>query len=114
MNMLPSFANDVVTVERAALVASRGTYIQDWANAVSRSVSGCSFQPVQGSTAWTDPRQAVSVRAVLYLPPETDIQAGDRVSYGGMTYGIDGAPQIVTSPTGAVSHIVCSLVDWVL
>lgn len=110
--MLPSFCTDSVTVERAPLVDSRGTKVPDWNHAESWEVSGCSVQPVQGSTTWTDPRQAVTVRATLYAPPSADIQAGDRITYQGHKYAIDGAPLPWKSPTGAVSHIQCALVDW--
>lgn len=110
--MLPSFCNDSVTVERAPLVEVRGTFEPDWGHPVSMEVAGCSFQPVQGSTAWTDPRQAVTIRATLYMPPDAPVQAGDRIRYDGNLYAIDGAPMPWKSPTGRVSHIQCSLVDW--
>ena len=110
--MLPSFANDTVTVERAPLIESRGTTIRDWKNAVPHEIQGCSFQPAEGSTAWTDARQGVTVRAVLYLPPGSDIQEGDRVVYAGHKYSIDGAPMPWNSPTGRVSHVQASLIDW--
>ena len=112
--MLPSFCNDVVTVDRAPLVEVRGTFEPDWEHPVSVEVAGCSFQPVQGSTAWTDPRQAVTVRATLYMPPNADVKAGDRITYQGNQYAIDGAPLPWKSPTGRVSHIQCTLIDWTL
>jgi hypothetical protein len=110
--MLPSFCTDDVIVTRPALKAERGTQVNDWANATTHTVSGCSVQPVQGSTAWTDPRQAVTVRAVLFAPPNADIQSGDRIEYAGQKFSVDGAPMPWKSPTGAVSHVQCSLVDW--
>lgn len=112
--MLPSFCNDTVTVERAPIVETRGRKERDWTNPESWEVSGCSFQPAQGSTAWGDARQSVTVRATLYMPPGSDVQAGDRITYCNVQYSIDGAPLPWTSPTGRVSHIQCSLVDWSL
>lgn len=110
--MLPSFASDTVTIERAPLVESRGTLVPDWESAQPHEAAGCSFQPAQGSSAWNDPRQASTVRAVLYLPPNSDIREGDRVRYGDASYSVDGAPLPWKSPTGRVSHVVASLVDW--
>lgn len=110
--MLPSFCTDVVTVERAPLVESRGTRVPDWQNPQTWTVAGCSVQPVSSDTAWTDVRQAVTVRAVLYAPSGADIQAGDRITYEGVRYAVSGAPMAWKSPTGRVSHVQCSLIDW--
>lgn len=110
--MLPSFCRKAVTVERAPLVDSRGTLVRDWSAAVPHEIAGCSVQPATGGTAWADIRQGVTVRAVLYAPPGSDIQVGDRIVYEGRRYSIEGAPLPWESPTGRVSHIECALIDW--
>ena len=110
--MLPSFATKTVTVERAPYADSRGTKVRDWSQAVPSQVGGCSFQPSSSSVSWTDASQAVTIRARLFLPPGTDVQAGDRIDVDGVLYAIDGAPEIWESPTGSVSHVVCNLIDW--
>lgn len=110
--MLPSFASRQVTIERAPYIDSRGTQVRDWSQASSRTVNGCLVQPVDGSTAWTDPTQAVTVRARLWCPPGTDIQPDDRVIADGIIYAIEGAPMAWQSPTGAIDHIEAALVDW--
>jgi len=110
--MLPSFARESVTVERAPLVDSRGTKVRDWAHSVAAEVGGCNVQPVSSSVSWNDPAQAVTVRARLFAPPSADIQAGDRITYNGAQYAIDGNPHAWKSPTGAVDHIECALIDW--
>lgn len=110
--MLPSFCKKAVTVERAPYVDSRGTRIRDWSQAQSWSVSGCSVQPNSSDTDWTDTAQAVTVRARLWMPPGSDIQADDRVTVDGVQYAVSGAPMAWESPTGAVDHIECALIDW--
>lgn len=108
---LPTFAKDTVTVARAATTNKRGVSVKDWGNAKTHTIDGCSFQP-QSTSSGLDTREAVIVRAKLYLPPGSDIQAGDRVSFDGETFLIDGAPLTKRSPSGRLSHIIAFLVDW--
>ena len=110
--MLPRWCSDAVTVRRAPYKEQRGTRVRDWENATEHTVEGCSVQPASTSTQWTDPRQALTVRAVLYAPPGADIVEGDRIDFAGASYALDGAPLEWRSPTGAVSHVQAQLVDW--
>lgn len=110
--MMPSFARDTVTVHRAPMIEERGTKVRDWANAQKHVIERCSFQPVQSSTNWTDPRQAVTVKASLYLPPGSDITEEDMVEFGGAKYAVEGAPFEWRSPSGRIDHVQASLVDW--
>lgn len=108
---LPSFANDEITVYRAAFKGDRGTKIRDWAKATHHTISGCSVQMRETSTSY-DAREAVSVRAVIYLPPDADIEAHDKVVYETVEYAIDGAPLLLKSPTGRLTHKKATLIDW--
>ena len=108
---LPTFATDTVTVVRPASVEKRGVSVKDWDNATTHTIAGCSFQP-QTTSSGLDTREAVIVRAKLYLPPGSDIQAGDRIEFDGERFSIDGAPLTKRSPTGRLSHIIAFLVDW--
>lgn len=108
---LPSFAKDTITVSRATAIDDRGTQVRDWDNAKSHTVAGCSVQFRETSTSY-DAREAVTVRAVVYMPPDADIATGDRVTFDGVEYAIDGSPFLMTSPTGRVSHKKATLVDW--
>lgn len=110
--MMPSFARDVVTVHRAKLVEERGTKVPDYRNAKTHTIGRCSFQPVNSATSWTDPRQAVTVKATLFLPAGSDIKQGDLVEFEGAKYAIDGAPHPWRSPSGRIDHIQCALIDW--
>lgn len=112
MKMLPSFCKDEVEISRAPLVDRRGTKVRDWDNAVTHKLTGCSLQDVSTDTAWTYVRQGVTLRAVLYAPPGSDIMEGDRVSFDGRQFSVDGSPMPRRSPTGRVSHVECNLTDW--
>ena len=110
--MLPGFANKTVTIERAPYVEQRGTKVRDWANAQTFTVSGCFVDYSSSSTRWNDVRQAITIRARLWLPPDADIREGDRITYRGNQYAIEGAPFYRESPTGGLDHIECALIDW--
>lgn len=110
--MMPSFARDSVKIIRGEVKEERGTTVIDFDNAETHEITRCSFQPVSSSTTWTDTRQAVTVRAVLYLPPSADIKSGDIVEFEGVKYAIDGTPHKWRSPSGRVDNIQCSLIDW--
>lgn len=114
--MLPSFARKAVTILRAPYIDSRGTKVRDWkSNDVQQiPVTGCHFQPVSSSTSWTDSSQAVTIDATLWLPFGTDIRADDHVIVNNTEYAVQGAPMLWESPTGAIDHIECGLVRWVL
>lgn len=110
--MLPSFCNDSVTVKRAALADSRGTKVLDWVHATSSTLNGCSVQPNTTSRDFDGRTVQVTEDWTLYAPPGSDVKAGDRIEWNGLTFEIDGAPMAWKSPTGRVSHIWARLKEW--
>lgn len=110
--MMPSWARDTVTVHRAEYITERGTKVRDWEHAQTHTIANCSFQHANSRTSWNDPRQAVTVRANLWLPPGSDIAEGDLIEFDSVKYAIDGAPHPWRSPSGRVDHIQCALIDW--
>lgn len=108
--MLPSFCADAVTVTRPGEQTLRGAVVPDWTNSSPHVVKGCSLQPAATMTRDGEQRiNATSTSAVLYAPPGADILAGDRVTFDGQTWSVDGQPLKWRSPTGAVSHLVVNL-----
>lgn len=108
--MLPSWCTDTITVRRAPWATSRGSKVRDWAHAAQHAVGGCSVQPA--ATATGDPAgraQMTSVTAAIYCPPGADVAEGDRISFGGVTYEIEGAPIEVRSPFGGCSHVLLNV-----
>ena len=110
--MLPSWVRETVTVLRAPAVTSGNRTERDWSRAQPHTVTGCSVQPGGTSTAFGTVDAVSMADATLYAPTGADIAEGDRVSFGGATYVIDGIPYAWTSPTGLVSHLQARLRKW--
>ncbi|MBQ9006091.1 MAG: hypothetical protein IJ092_06925 [Atopobiaceae bacterium] len=111
--MLPSWCVDAVTVLRAAKVVRGGRELPDWANAESHELAGCSLQGASTETEFDGAQRDASLsRATLLCPAGSDVSQGDRVSFQGRTWLVDGVPMEVRSPTGAVSHMRAPLVEW--
>lgn len=109
--MLPSWCNDTITILRPTMVSSRGTYVPDWSKPTETSVPGCSVQT--GTTGEDrDGRTSTALLGTVYLPPGTDVQAGDRIVFAGTTYEVQGAPMAWGSPTGRVSHVQARIAVW--
>ena len=106
-----SFFRDTVTRHRPGTQTVRGVTIPDWSTATTATIGNCSVQP-SGTTLDQQGRFAVMDGLTLYAPSGADIQAGDRIEYGGKTYTIDGEPREWASPTGAVSTVQCPLKTW--
>lgn len=110
--MLPSWASDSITILRPATTTSRGSTISDWTRATSTNVGGCSVQPASTSLSQDGRVLGIADGWTAYIPPGTDVKAGDRIVYNGETYTINGEPRAWTSPTGRVTHIQLNLQRW--
>lgn len=110
--MLPSWASDTVTRLRASIITQRGSDIPDWSNPNSLEIAGCSMQPAGTSLTLDGRVQGTTDGYTCFLPPGADVQAGDRILYGGKTYAITGEPRIWQSPTGRVSNTQIQLERW--
>lgn len=109
--MLPSWANDTITVERPASKSQRGTTVPDWAHATTHTVSGCSVQ-LPTTTMSLDGRTQTELAGTVYAPPSADIAAGDRITFNGVRFLVDGEPMPWASPTGRVSHVQVRIAAW--
>ena len=108
--MLPSFCTETATVIRPGTRTLRGAPVPDWSVAAEHEVAGCLLQQTSSSTD-RDGRHALAVDAVLYAPAGADIAAGDRVRIRGEG-SVEGEPDAVRSPTGAVDHTEAVLKRW--
>lgn len=109
---MPRWALVAVTIERPGARESRGTTVPDWSKKTEREVNGCWVGNASTSSDSSDEGRAANMRLTLYAPPGTDVRRGDRVTYGGRRYAIDGEPIEYPSPFGGTDHIECALVDW--
>lgn len=103
-----SFATQTVTVIRAVWVSERGDEIPDWDNATEHDITGCRFQP-GATTEVHDNRDALVSSPALFAPVDADLNARDRVRFGGDVYDVDGEIRRWLSPTGALAHAEATL-----
>lgn len=107
-----SWFDRTVTVLRAPIVQDGMRSERDWSQATARTVRECILVRPGSSTDWRDASEVRAIDKVLIAPHGSDIREGDRISYGGRTYEVDGIPEDRESPTGAVSHMRAALVAW--
>ena len=113
--MLPSFTiqnGKTVTRLRPGVKTQRGSQVPDWSNVERLEISGCSVQPAGTALSQDGRVLGVSDGYTVYMPPNTDVQAGDRIVYDGDTYTIDGRPRRWKSATGRLDHIMISIERW--
>ena len=110
--MLPSFANQTITVARAkTTITSRGSEVPDWTNTEKTTVTGCSIQPASASLSQDGRILGIADGWTAYVPEGTDVKAGDRIEFDGQIIEINGAPRKWTGPS-RTSHIQLNLKRW--
>ena len=107
-----SFMGDCVTVVRPASKAVRGSAVPDWDNAVEHTERNCQITAMSTSQDRNGRVVQVTDRKRLRASYGADIQAGDRIVWGGAVYLVDGEPHRTKSPTGRASSLACDLVAW--
>lgn len=110
--MLPSWANQTITVIRPGVKVERGSQMRDRDNVLEFDVSGCSIQPASTSLSQDGRVLGIEDGMTGFLPLNTDIREGDRVSFDGQTYELNGAPRVWHSATGRASYVQIGLRRW--
>jgi len=110
--MLPSWCDDTIVISRPKKVNSRGSLIDDWSNPTQTTVNGCSVQPSSTSLSMDGRVLGITDSWTAYLPSGTDVKEGDRVTFNGQTFVINGAPEPRHSPMGRISGIQLNLKRW--
>lgn len=112
---LPSFADDSITVTRAARFKDHGSWYDDWDNPEPpRTIEGCLVFPGV-SREDNDRQDAQQVAYTVLAPYGTDILATDKVQVGtepGLDLAVYGRPRRIQSPTGDLDHLHIELSDW--
>lgn len=107
-----SWTNETVVRLRPGTTTERGSVIPDWSNPTTANITSCSMQPASTTLSMDGRVLGISDGYTLYAPVDADITAGDRISYGGNTYTIDGDVRTWSSPAGNVAHLVVNLKRW--
>lgn len=108
--MLPSWANEAVTLVPVVWVEERGKKVRSYPGP-GVTIMGCSVQPGNSSSDRIF-RDGVTIRHTVFMPPTTAVDRFTKVLVGGRAFRVEGDPDVWKSPTGTVSHIVVFLVDW--
>ena len=110
--MVPSWCKQSVTRVRPGTKTERGSVVFDWSTATEKTITGCSVQPASTSLSEDGRVLGISDGYTAYLPPASDVQAGDRIVFEGKTYEIRGEVRPWVSATGLVDHIMLNLVRY--
>lgn len=112
--MLPSFANDQITVvEPTWTTDARNVRKPDYGAGAARSVvRGCSVQPGASPELVAAGRSTTTIRYTVLAPPAAVASSSSGVEYLGKLYAVDGEPLRQPSATGALDHVVLLLIDW--
>lgn len=110
--MLPSFANQTITVIRPKTKEERGSTVPDWDNTYDPfDIPGCSIQPASTSLSQDGRVLGINDGWTAYVPDGSDVKAGDHIVFENETYEINGEPRKWTGPM-RTSHIQLNLVRW--
>lgn len=110
--MIPSFCKQTITRLRASKKDSRGSLVYDWTNPEELIIADCSVQPVSGIVSNDGRVLAVNSTYMVYVNPNTDVHAGDRILYNNSIFSVDEEPQIWESPTGRVSSLQFNMTTY--
>lgn len=108
--MLPSWCIQTITRIRPGTKTQRGSQIPDWEHPEDPVIiGGCSVQPASTSLSEDGRILGITDGWTVYVPPGSDIRAGDRIEFDGNLYEINGEPRTWQSPTGHNNHIMLNL-----
>ena len=110
MGILSFWTQSIVRL-RPGTKTERGSEVPDWDNPKSLTIAECSVQPASSSLTQDGRVAGVTDGLTVYAPANADVKAGDRISYGGNIYTINGDPLIWPGP-GRLAHIQLNLVRW--
>lgn len=110
--MLPTFMNKSVIVIKPGSKTVRGQTVPDWEHSTQSTISNCSMQPASTTLSQDGRVLAVTDRFTCFMPADADVDAGDRISYKGKTYTIDGDPRDWESASTRLDHLELNLVRY--
>lgn len=82
------YADEVTVVRAPAAEGPYGSDDRDWSTA-SRTVTVATVQPLSSSEDTVEQERTVT-RWRVFLPPDADVHAADRVEWDGVSYEVDG------------------------
>ena len=111
--MIPRWCTQTIIRIRPGEKVLRGSKVPDWDNNTDLlEICGCSVQPATTGLSQDGRVLGISDGFTVYLPEDSDVQAGDRIEFEGNVYTINGDPKIWPSATGRVSHMQLNIERW--
>jgi len=109
---LPSWFRQNVTRVRPGTKIVRGSEVPDWEHAETAVITGCSVQPSATTLSQDGRVLGVSESFSVYMPPDADVQEGDRIIYEGKLFVVRGIPGTWISPTGNLTNKQVIIERW--
>ncbi len=110
--MLPTFMNKSVIVIKPGSKTVRGQTVPDWEHSTQSTIPNCSMQPASTTLSQDGRVLAVTDRFTCFMPANADVDAGDRISYKGKTYTIEGDPRDWESASTRLDHLELNLIRY--
>lgn len=110
--MIPSFCNQKITRIRAMNKVERGSEVPNWHDSWTEDIYPCSVQPSSSSISIDGRVLGVSDSWTVYCNPDVDIKAGDKIIFEDHAYLVNEDPRRWQSPTGLVSSLQFTMIDW--
>ena len=107
-----SFMRETVTIERAPIETRNGMEYRNWTKATASTVGNVQITAQATSREFDGRTEQLVDRRTLRAPYAADIKPGDKVTYKGNDYEVDGEVFHTESPTGRVSSTRCALIRW--
>ncbi|MCF0128642.1 MAG: hypothetical protein HUJ70_08720 [Pseudobutyrivibrio sp.] len=107
-----SWWRQTITRIRPSVKEVRGSEIPDWDNATSLVIKNCSVQPSTTSLSEDGRVLGITEGLTAYIPPNSDVNALDRIMFEGSPYTIDGEPMKRQSASGRNDFIQLQLKRW--
>lgn len=94
--ILRNLPHEVTIIRAGAGTDEYGNAVEGWATATETTVRGWLQQTTSDEEAQND-REVSVTRYRLFLGPDADLRARDRVRVNGVVYSIDGEPEYARS-----------------
>lgn len=109
---LPSWFKQGVKRIRPGTKTVRGSDVPDWDSVSEESITGCSVQPSVTSLSQDGRVLGISDSYTLYMPPDADVQKGDKIMVGSDVFIVSGVPRLWYSPTGGLNNKQVTVERW--
>lgn len=103
--LIETYLGDSIVVLRATVTTDAyGNRVTDWADATATTVLARVEPTSSSENQGARERDQVITRYEVWVNPDADVIASDRVQYAGLTLAVDGEPLLVKDSSGTPHH----------